>query len=165
MNLKRFLRVFGAKKRRDIELFPPYWLLGIRIVEARDNWRHVRIHLPLNFFNRNLGGGMFGGSQSTLADPIAAIACAKIFPEYSTWTRAMHIDFRIAGTTDLELRFEFDATMEDQIRKELEEKGKATPIFKFGFYLKDGTLCTEVTNTVAIRPKGYKNQDSAYSDK
>ena len=24
-----------------------------------------------------------------------------------------------------------------------------------GFYLKDGTLCTRITNTVAIRPKGY----------
>lgn len=165
MNLKRFLRVIGAKKRRDIELFPPFWLLGIKVLEASENWRRVRIRLPLNFFNRNLGASMFGGSQATLADPIAAIACAKIFPEYSTWTRAMHIDFRIVGTTDLELRFELDAEIEDQIRKELEEKGRATPTFKLGFYLKDGTLCTEITNTVAIRPKGYKNQNGAYSNK
>jgi acyl-coenzyme A thioesterase PaaI-like protein len=55
-------------------------LLNIRVLENRDNWRHVRIRLPLGYLTRNLGGYMFGGCQANLADPIAAIACAHIFP-------------------------------------------------------------------------------------
>jgi len=100
-------------------------------------------------------GVMFGGYQAALADPIAALACSRVFPGYSCWTRAMTIDFVLGGSTDLELRFEFDPALEEEIRKELEEKGRATPTFTYGFYLKDGTLCTKIENVVAIRPKGY----------
>jgi acyl-coenzyme A thioesterase PaaI-like protein len=163
MNLLRLLRFIGARKRGDIEYFPPWWLLNIRLLENRDNWRQVRIRLPLGFFTRNFGGHMFGGCQANLADPIAAIACAHIFPDYSVWTRAQSIDFREIGNSDLELRFDFDPGLEVRIREELREKGRSSPVFEFGFYRADGVLCTHVTNTVAIRPKGYLSRNSAYT--
>ncbi|MDH5648345.1 MAG: PaaI family thioesterase, partial [Gammaproteobacteria bacterium] len=120
------------------------------------------IKLPLNFFTRNMGGGMFGGSQALLADPIPAIACARIFPGYSVWTRNLYLDFRDAGMTDLELRFTFDYEQEKAIRKDLAERGRSTPTFELGFFNTDGKLCTLVRNTVAIRPKGYHLLDTAY---
>jgi acyl-coenzyme A thioesterase PaaI-like protein len=163
MKLPRLLRLIGAKKRRDLEWFPPWWTLGIQVLENSDNWRHVRIRLPLGHFTRNLGGQMFGGSQANLADPVAAIACAHIFPDYSVWTRAMTIDFRAIGNSDLELRFDFDPEQEKTIRAELAASGRSNPVFEFGFYRADGVLCTHVTNTVAIRPKGYKSQNGAYT--
>jgi len=163
MNPLRLWRLIGAKKRRDLEWFPPWWTLGIRMLENRDHWRHVRIRLPLGFFTRNLGGQMFGGAQANLADPIAAIACAHRFPEYSVWTRSMTIDFRAIGDSDLELRFDFDPALETRIRQELSDHGRSDPVFEFGFYRADGELCTHVTNTVAIRPKGYKSQAGAYT--
>jgi len=98
---------------------------------------------------------MFGGHQASIADPVAALACVKKFPGYSVWTRSMQIDFRREGSTDLELRFIFDPEQESNIRKELEETGRSTPTFEYGLYLDDGTLCTHILNTVAIRPKGY----------
>jgi len=163
MNPLWLFRLIGARKRRDLEWFPPCWLLRIRLVENRDNWRHVRIRLPLGFFTRNMGGHMFGGCQANLADPIAAIACAHIFPDYSVWTRAQSIDFREIGNSDLELRFDFDTALEARIREELRVKGRSTPVFEFGFYRADGVQCTNISNTVAIRPKGYKSRHGAYS--
>lgn len=163
MNPLRLFRIIGARKRRDIEFFPPWWLLGIRVIENRDNWRHVRIRLPLGFFTRNLGGQMFGGCQANLADPIAAIACAHVFPEYSVWTRSLNLDFRQISDSDLELRFDFDPALEARIREELHATGRSTPIFEFGFYHANGLLCTHVTNTVAIRPKGYLAISGAYT--
>ena len=163
MNPLRLLRIFGARQRRDLELFPPWWLLNITVLENRDHWRHVRIRLPLGFFTRNLGGHMFGGAQANLADPIAAIACAHIFPEYSVWTRAMTIDFHALGDSDLELRFDFDPALEARIRAELESKGRSTPSFEYGYYRADGTQCTHINATVAIRPKGYRAQPGAYT--
>jgi len=56
---------------------------------------------------------------------------------------------------DLELRFEFDPSLEESIKKDLASKGSSTPTFHYGFYLEDGTLCTKIENVVAIRPKGY----------
>jgi hypothetical protein len=67
----------------------------------------------------------------------------------------MELDLRKGGTGDLELRFDFPPELEKEIREELDSKGRSTPTFTYGFYLPDGTMCTEVKNTVAIRPKGY----------
>lgn len=156
MNLIRIISNLGfLSEKRRLEYYPPFRFMRIKILELTSDWSTVRIKLPLSSSSKNHGGCMFGGHQASLADPIAALACVKKFPGYSVWTRSMHIDFRREGSTDLELRFTFNPEQETQIRKELEESGRSTPVFEYGLYLKDGTQCTHVLNTVAIRPKGY----------
>ena len=140
---------------RRIELYPPFFLMRVKVLEIGDCWREVRMLLPLNTISRNPGGVMFGGYQAALADPIAALACARVFPGFAHWTRAMTIDFTRGGSTDLELRFSMKKEQEEQIRAELAERGRATPTFEYGYYLADGTQCTHIKNTVAIRPRGY----------
>jgi hypothetical protein len=98
---------------------------------------------------------MFGGYQAALADPVPALACARVFPGYSVWTRSMLVDFELGGSTDLELRFTFPEELENTIREQLARDGRATPSFEYGYYLSDGRRCTRVVNTVAIRPRGY----------
>ena len=87
-----------------------------------------------------------------------------MFPGYSVWTRALTLDFLRGGSTDLELRFEFPAEQEAAIRRELDERGRATPVFQYGYHLADGTQCTQILNTVAIRPKGYRKATSPPAD-
>lgn len=151
---------YVAEKRllsdaRLLEWYPPFWMMRIKVLELADEWRRVRIRLPLNSISRNPGGVMFGGFQASLADPIPALACARIFPGYAVWTRSMHIDFELGGRTDLELRFDFPPELEAAVRHELESTGRASPTFQYGYYLEDGTRCTVVRTTVAIRPKDY----------
>ncbi|HLU62725.1 MAG TPA: PaaI family thioesterase [Gammaproteobacteria bacterium] len=148
-------RINAVSDKRKLELYPPFFLMRVKVLEIRDDWRYLRIRLPLNTFSRNPGGVMFGGYQAALADPIAAIACARVFPGYSVWTRAMTIDFQLGGSTDLDLVFEFPADLERRIAEELAARGRATPEFEYGFHLADGRRCTLIRNTVAIRPKGY----------
>ncbi|NOX42692.1 MAG: DUF4442 domain-containing protein [Gammaproteobacteria bacterium] len=159
MNILRFIsRLHFLPEKKRIEYYPPFWLMRIKVIELSTDWQSVRIRLPLTLFSRNMGNSMFGGYQASIADPVAALACAKKFPGYSIWTRSMHIDFIREGSTDLELRFKFDPAQENEIRNDLEKNGRSTPTFKYGLYLKDGTQCTQVTNTVAIRPKGYASK-------
>lgn len=141
---------------RMLEWYPPFLWMRIRVLELASGWRCVRIRLPLNTISRNPGGVMFGGFQAALADPIAALACARVFPGYSVWTRAMTVEFEHGGSTDLELRFEFAPEQEARIRAELERDGRSTPTFEYGFHLADGSRCTRILNTVAIRPRGYR---------
>lgn len=155
----------SVSDKRKIELYPPFFLMRVKVLEIRDNWRYVRMKLPLNTFSRNPGGVMFGGYQAALADPVAALACARVFPGYSVWTRAMEVDFQIGGRSDLELVFEFPPAQEHAIAAELAERGRATPTFEYGFYLADGTLCTRIRNTVAIRPKGYVKATTPGADR
>lgn len=157
MSMLNFLRRQSwLSERRKLEWYPPFWFMGVKVVAIEDGWRRVRLRLPLNFLSKNMGGSMFGGSQASLADPVAALACARLFPGYHVWTRSMHVDFRHPGDTDLELRFEFPADLEERIREELEDKGRSTPEFEYGLYRRDGSCCTWVRNRVAIRPRGYR---------
>lgn len=156
MSLLKFLaKLKFLPEARRLEFYPPFFKMHVRVLKVHDNWRHVRIKLPLTATSRNLSGDMFGGWQAALADPIAALSCVRVFPGYSVWTRTMNLDFRRNGRTDLELRFDMDPVQETAIRAELFAKGRATPVFEYGYYLTDGSLCTLVHNTVAIRPKGY----------
>jgi acyl-coenzyme A thioesterase PaaI-like protein len=147
---------FLSPKRR-LEWYPPFLFMRIKVIELHDDWRLVRIKLPLNGFSKNMGDAMFGGYQASLADPIAALACVKRFPGHSVWTRAMHINFIREGNSDLELRFEFDDNLFLQIQHELEHSGRSTPTFHYALYRNDGEICSKVTNTVAIRPANYKS--------
>ncbi len=165
MGLLRFIaNLKFLPETRRLEFYPPFFMMRIRVLEMHDNWRHVRIRLPLTAFSRNLSGDMFGGWQAALADPIAALCCARVFPGYSVWTRAMSIDFQRTGNTDLELRFEMRPEQEAAISAELKSNGRATPTFEYGFYLTDGSLCTRITNTVAIRPRGYAKTNAEQLD-
>jgi acyl-coenzyme A thioesterase PaaI-like protein len=158
--MQRFMRFMARSKilsdARLLELYPPFVPMRIRVLEISDGWRAVRILLPLNARSRNPGGVMFGGWQAALADPIAALACARVFPGYSVWTRAMTISFDHGGNSDLEMRFSLTPEQEKDIRMELERDGRSTPTFEYAYVRKDGVRCTQIRNTVAIRPKGYR---------
>lgn len=154
--LKLLRRARFLSTRHRIEWYPPFWLMGVKVVELEDNWDRVRLRLPLTALSRNLGDSMFGGYQAAVADPVAAIACAKQFPGYSVWTRSLNLDFQHPGNSDLELRFEFDAGVKEAIRIDLEQKGRSTPEFEYGLFRSDGVRCTRVYCRVAIRPRGYR---------
>lgn len=156
LNVLRLLRrAQFLSTRRRIEWYPPFWLMGVKVVELDDDWNKVRLRLPLTAFSRNLADSMFGGYQAAIADPIAAIACAKQFPGHSVWTRSLCLDFEHPGGSDLELRFDFDAAISKQIRLELDTRGRSTPEFEYGLYRTDGQRCTRIHAKVAIRPRGY----------
>lgn len=88
---RRWLKFLPDSRR--LELYPPWWLMRIKVLVLENEWRHIRIRLPLTWISRNMGGSMFGGFQASLADPIAPLACSKVFPEYHVWTRHLSVDF------------------------------------------------------------------------
>ncbi|WP_305909288.1 PaaI family thioesterase [Methylomarinum sp. Ch1-1] len=157
MNLRKL--IWNARWLSDeqrIKWYPAFWLMRLKVLELSPCWRRVTILLPHSWIATNTGGSMFGGFQACLADPIAAMSCLKVFPGYSVWTRSLHLDFRREGLSDLQLRFAMSSEQEQQIRRELERKGRSTPEFEYGYYQADGSLCTLIRARVAIRPKGYK---------
>lgn len=149
-----------------LENYPPFKSMNIRVLELDDLWQKVRILLPLNPHNVNPGGTMFGGAMASLADPIAALACAKRFPDYTVWTKRLQVDFLCPGTEDLLLKFDFPKQTAQSIKTELLEKASTTPEFSYGFYRADDTLCCRISCAVAIRPadpeshrRGFRNKE------
>ena len=165
LNLLKFVsRLKFLSQARRLELYPPFFLMRIKVLEITDNWERVRLKLPLNMVSKNMGGSMFGGYQAALSDPIAALACVKRYPGSDVWTRHHELDFIKPGDSDLELRFEFPAQMDEKIHADLAKKGRSTPTFEYAFYRQDGQLCTRIRSTVAIRPEGYLSDVGSCSE-
>ena len=157
MNLRKIIwdnRFLSDKQR--INWYPAFWLMHIKVLELSPDWHHIRILLPHSWIASNHGGSLFGGFQACLADPIAAMACVKMFPGYAVWTRSLHLNFVHASLSDLELRFSVTPEQEEKISQDLNDKGRSTPQFEYGYYLAAGRLCTEIKASVAIRPAGYR---------
>ena len=151
-----FLSKLGfLSARRRFELYPPFFLMRVRILDLSDDWSMVRIRLPLNWVSANAAGNMFGGYQASLADPVPALACLKRFPDYRVATKKLEIDFIRVGSSDLILQFDFSAEQLSRIERELAEHNRSTPCFSMQYVREDGQVCTEIKNTVAIRPRGY----------
>ena len=147
--------ISGAKR---LELHPPFWLMRISVTKLSKDWRSIQIKLPQTAISMNNYGGVFGGFQASLADPIAVVACSHIFPGYAIWTRELSLDFQQQPNTDLTLHFELSPQLEQQIRDDLANKGRSTPTFEMYYQRSDGEICTVIKNTIAIRPQGYKKQ-------
>ncbi|OOZ37193.1 PaaI family thioesterase [Solemya velesiana gill symbiont] len=140
-----------VSRQRRLEWFPPFRALGIKVLELEGGGRVTRILLPLSERTRNPGGSMFGGAMASVADAVQALPCARVFPEFTVWTRSLHLDFLREGRTNLELRFEMESGQEAGIAQELADSHKSDPLFRYGFYLEDGTLCARAESRVAIR--------------
>jgi len=157
LNLYKLLRHQSwLSPRRRLEWYPPFWLMRIRVIELSEDGRRIYLRLPLTMFARNMGDSMFGGYQASIADPVAAMSCNRVFPGYSVFTRAMSIDFMHPGNSHLELRFDMPPETEKMIAEDLANKGRSTPTFTYGLYREDGVMCSRVENAVAIRPLGYQ---------
>ena len=160
--LYRMIRRTGLlTPARRLELYPPFRAMRIRVIEIADDWSSATILLPLNRHNRNPGGGMFGGAMASLADPVPALMCARLFPGHSVWTRSMSIDFSREGRTDLTLRIAIDRDQLEAIGAELKSRMRSTPEFEYAYFDADGHLCAQVINRVAIRPAGYNRGQGA----
>lgn len=144
-----------------LQWHPPFWLMRIKVTQLTEDWRKIQIKLPKTAISRNNYGGVFGGFQASLADPIAVVACSHIFPGHSIWTRELSLDFQQQPNTDITLHFELSKQLEQQIRDDLATKGRSTPTFEMYYKRTDGQICTVIKNTIAIRPTGYKKSDYA----
>ena len=68
----------------------------------------------------------------------------------------MSTSFDHGGNSDLEMRVSLTHEQEQAVRMQLEREGRSTPTFEYGYTTADGTRCTLIRNTVAIRPRGYQ---------
>lgn len=163
-NLHLLEKLSFLSDKRRFELFPPFFLMRVKIIEMSESWSRLRIRLPLNWVSANAAGNMYGGYQASLADPIPALACLKRFPGYRVATKKLEIEFIRVGNSDLILHFDFDEAQSEEIRMELERSGRATPTFEMSYLRADGKVCTRIINTVAIRPEGYVAPMEHYDD-
>lgn len=104
--------------RWAFNLFPAYWSSGGTITCIADDWREVKVKIPLKLRTRNYVGSIFGGSMYSAIDPIYMIMLIRILgSEYIVWDKSASIRFKKPGRSTLYAHFKLDEHELNTIRQ------------------------------------------------
>jgi Domain of unknown function (DUF4442) len=97
--------------RWKFNLFPAYRGSGGRVTYIADDFREVRVRLPLSLRTRNAVGTIYGGSMYGAVDPIYMIMLMRLLGrDYVVWDKSASIRFRKPGRNTLYATFRIDET-------------------------------------------------------
>ena len=141
---------------RAMNFYPPYFGAGVRIAEADDDFRYIRVEMPLRFYNRNYVGTHFGGSLYSMCDPFYMLMLLKnLGGDYVVWDRAASIEFKKPGTGTVSAEFELTEERIDTIRQQAEQNRKVEPTFHVDILDEEGDVVATVEKVLYVRRKDH----------
>lgn len=134
--------------------FPAYRGTGGRLVYVADDFREVRVKLPLNWRTRNYVGTIYGGSIYASIDPIYMLMLIHILgPEYTVWDKAAKIRFRKPGKDTLYVDFNLSHEEIDEIKRLAEDARSVDRIYNLELKDKNGVVHAQIEKTLYIAKK------------
>lgn len=104
-------------------VFPAIRGTGGWITYIADDYREIRVKLPLSWRTRNKVGTIFGGSMYSAVDPFYMIMLMKILgDEYVVWDRSAKIRFKKPGRETLYAEFHISQEESNEIIEVLETR-------------------------------------------
>jgi len=131
----------------------PAWRgTGARISYIADDWREVRVELPLTLRTRNYVGTMFGGSMYAAVDPFYMIMLIRnLGPDYLVWDKAAAIRFLKPARSRLFARFVLDERELSAIRAALQTARSVDRVYVVELLDREGVPHAVVEKTVYVR--------------
>jgi len=143
--------------RWGFNFFPAYRGTGGRLVYVADDYREIRIKLPLNWRTKNYVGTIYGGSIYASIDPIYMLMLIKILgPAYTVWDKAAKIRFRKPGQGTLYADFTLSHEEIAEIKRLAEEAKSVDRIYNVELKDRDGVVHAQIEKTLYIAKKGSK---------
>jgi hypothetical protein len=122
-------------------------------VRISEDYRRIRLRLPIRWYIRNNNGVMFGGAISMLSDPFPAIVFEKIFDQVAAWTKGMEVKYLMPAKTAIEANIEISDQDIADLKSQLEEAGKAEKVFTYYFLDKKSRQVAYISNMIYLRNK------------
>ncbi|PSV23818.1 DUF4442 domain-containing protein [Photobacterium leiognathi subsp. mandapamensis] len=145
-----------------LNLWPPFWGSGIKIVSISDDFRFVKITLKLRWWNKNANRTQYGGSIFSLTDPVYSLMLMGILgQQYFIWDKQASINFIQPGDSDLTADFVISEQCIDAIKQATEYGDKYFPSFTVNVLNNKGELVSQVQRTLYVRkkPEYRKNRE------
>jgi acyl-coenzyme A thioesterase PaaI-like protein len=141
--------------RHGFNVFPAYFGTGARVTYIAEDWREVRVEVPLSLRTRNYVGTIFGGAIYGAVDPFYMIMLMKnLGPDYEVWDKAASIRFLKPGRTTLRASFRLDEAELGAIRAALDGGARSVDrTYTIRLLTEDGIACAEVEKVVYVRRK------------
>lgn len=134
--------------------FPAYRGTGGRVAYIADDFREVRVRLPLSWRTRNYVGTIYGGSIYGAIDPIYMLMLIHILgPEYVVWDKAARIRFKRPGKDTLFCDFRVSQEEIDDIKRLAETEKSIDRIYELELKDKAGVVHALIEKTLYISKK------------
>jgi len=145
--------------RWRFNLFFPAWRgTGATITYVADDFREVRVKLPLSWRTRNYVGTIFGGSLYASVDPMYMIMLIKLLGrDYVVWDKSATIRFRKPGRSTLYATFKIDDAELDAIRAATADGQPVDRVYNIDLVDADGVVHASVEKVIYIRDKCHNS--------
>ena len=145
-----------------LRFYPPYLGAGIRITDVAQDLTSLDVAMNLSAWNRNFVGTHFGGSLYSMCDPFFMLMLMmQLGDGYVVWDKSASIDFLRPGRGNVRARFEMPRAKVDEVRAQVEEKGKINPTFEVTVVDEQGEPIARIRKVLSVRRKQPKpGQDS-----
>jgi hypothetical protein len=140
--------------RWKFNLFPAYRGSGARVTYIADDFRELRVKIPLSLRTRNYVGTIFGGSLYAAVDPMYMIMLIQLLgPGYVVWDKAATIRFRRPGRSTLFATFMLDDTELEVIRTATASGQPVDRTYNVDLVDADGVVHASVEKVIYIKRK------------
>jgi len=115
---------------RRVSLYPPYLGAGIKLKKVNEDFTRFEVQMKMRWYNKNIFGTHFGGSLYAMSDPFFVfIVLNYLGKEYIVWDKSAKINFLKPGKGTVNVIFEIPETKLNDIKNDIDLKGKNTYIF------------------------------------
>lgn len=139
-------------ERWGFNFFPTYRSTGAWITYIADDYREIRIKLPLGWRTRNYVGTMFGGSMYAAGDGVFMVMLIKTLgPGFIIWDKTATVRFRKPARTTLYGRFLLSPEEIEDIRTSTAGGDAVERIHRVELTDRAGTVHAEIEWLIHIR--------------
>lgn len=135
-----------------LNIYGPYVGAGVKIKTISEDFRFVRVEMPLRWYNANYFRTHFGGSLYAMTDPIYVFMLINnLGDNYIVWDKAAEIQFRSPGKGRVWCEFRLTAEHIAEIKALTDANTKYEPKFTIEVFDEAGKLVASVLKTLYVR--------------
>jgi acyl-coenzyme A thioesterase PaaI-like protein len=149
--IKRVKKQFtGPWLEYFLNVYPPYLGAGVRVRELGP--LGFESSMRLRFWNQNYYGTHFGGSLYAMCDPFFVLVLTRnLGSHYIVWDKSATIRFRRPGRGRVTARFEVTKEQIEQLRAEIDAKGKLEVPFQVKVRDEREEVVAEIDKVIHVR--------------
>lgn len=146
---------FSSKiDRIKFNFFPAYRGTGARVTFISEDYREIKVKIPLSWRTKNYVGTIYGGSMYAGIDPIYMLMLIKnLGKNYIVWDKAATIRFKRPGKETLFAGFKLTGEELDEIKEILKTKKAIDRIYNVELKDKNGKVHCIIEKTLYIANK------------
>lgn len=137
--------------RIKFNFFPAYRGTGARVVYIAEDYREVRVKIPLSWRTKNYVGTIYGGSIYAGIDPIYMLMLMKnLGRDFVVWDKAAKIRFKRPGRETLFADFLLTEAELSEIKMLLGKEKSVDRIYTVNLADGNGKVHAEIEKTLYI---------------